>query len=128
MIINTFDIDGVINFDSYNGIYPGYNDLIITGRSVEESFDTLQMLKAKGIRNQVYFNPLPFSKKTRKSSGTHKGKTIKMLIDSGFQHGLHFEDDEIQIEEILKIVSSINIVHVKSNLIEKENVKRKFNK
>jgi len=126
MKINTFDIDGVINFDQYDGLYPGYNDIIITGRSVEESFDTLKMLRAKGIRNQVYFNPLPFSKKTRKSSGIHKGKTLKMLIDSGFEHGIHFEDDEIQIEEILKIVKFVNIVHIKSNLVEKENVKRTF--
>ena len=124
MKINTFDIDGVINFEKYDGLYPGCNDIIITGRSVEESFETLKMLKDKGIRNQVYFNPLPFSKKSRKTSGIHKGKIIKMLINSGFEHGIHFEDDEIQIEEILKIVKFINIVHVKSSLVEKENVKR----
>ena len=79
MKINTFDIDGVINFEKYDGLYPGCNDIIITGRSVEESFETLKMLKDKGIRNQVYFNPLPFSKPTL----SVKGFPVLGFIDCG---------------------------------------------
>ena len=125
LVINTFDIDGVIYFDNdYLGVRPYDHDIIITGRSLyDESVSTLNMLKKRGIHNQVFFNPVYFDEKSRESSGLHKGKTIKSLIDQGVVYGVHFEDDEIQIENILKIVD-IPIVHVKSNLVEKENVRR----
>ena len=80
MRINTFDIDGVINLGELDGIYPGLHDVIITGRSYEETPETLQMLERKGINNQVYFNPVPFDKKTRFTSGMHKGKIILQLL------------------------------------------------
>jgi hypothetical protein len=122
-MINTYDIDGVINLGEYDGIYPGKDDIIITGRSFEETPETYKMLRSKGIHNQVWFNPIKFDEKTRLTSGQHKGIIIKWLIDQGFQHGVHFEDDEIQIEEIKKIVPGVRIVHVVSNLVEKENVR-----
>lgn len=121
--INSFDIDGVIYLGEYDGIYPGKNDIIITGKSIEETEVTLKMLHSRGIYNQVFFNPIPFDKKTRVSSGEHKAKTIKMLIESGYKHGVHFDDDDIQIEVIKKEIPNIRIVHVVSNLTEKENVK-----
>lgn len=123
MRINTFDIDGVINLGEFDGIYPGLHDVIITGRSYEETPETLQMLERKGINNQVYFNPVPFDKKTRFTSGMHKGKIILQLLKEGYEHGVHFEDDEIQIRAIKAIVPRVRIVHVVSNLVTKENVR-----
>lgn len=123
-MVNTFDIDGVIYLGEYDGVYPGKEDIIITGRSVDEVEETQSMLMSKGIFNRVIFNPLPFDKKSRVSSGQHKGNMIKRLIKMGIEHGVHFEDDEIQIEEIRKIVPEVRIVHVVSNLVEKENVRR----
>jgi hypothetical protein len=122
-MINTYDIDGVIYLGQYDGLYPGKYDIIVTGRSVEEKHSTLRMLNQRGINNEVYFNPLPFDKKTRVTSGQHKGNVIKGLIERGIVHGVHFEDDEIQIEEIRKIVPNVRIVHVVSDLVNKENVR-----
>lgn len=124
MLVNTYDIDGVIYFGKeLDGLYPGPNDIIITGRSWEEADKTINMLNKRGIHNKVCFNPLSFDEKTRITSGQHKGNTIKALIESGYEHGIHFEDDEIQVEEIRKIVPNVRIVHVVSNLVEKENVR-----
>ncbi len=127
-----FDIDGVIHFgkdengEYIPGIRPGPSDVIITGRSIEESYETYQFLDHVGIPNYVYFNQLPFDQKTRFTSGQHEGNTIKELNNEGYNIGIFFEDDEIQIKEILKIVPDIRIVHVKSNLIEKENVRHDY--
>jgi hypothetical protein len=46
------------------------------------------------------------------------------LISSGIDIGLHFEDDEIQIREIEKLVPGVNVVHIKHELTEKENIRR----
>lgn len=121
--INTFDIDGVINMGVHDGVYPGPNDIIITGRSVEEIPETEKMLRFKGIKNEVYYNPLPFDEKTRESSGKHKGNTILLLEERGYIIGIHFEDDPIQAEEIRKIVPHINVVLLQHDLVEKENVR-----
>ena len=124
MLINTYDIDGVIYFGKeLDGLYPGPNDIIVTGRSWEEADKTIAMLDKRKIYNRVCFNPLSFDEKSRVTSGQHKGNIIKSLIESGLEHGIHFEDDEIQIEEIRKIVPNVRIVHVVSNLIEKENMR-----
>ena len=123
--INTFDIDGVIYLGAYDGVYPGPNDIIVTGRSVEESVETLAMLDRKGIKNTVYFNPLPFDEKTRESSGRHKAEVILLIRSWGREHGVHFEDDEVQIAEIKKLVPDVRIVHVVSDLVTKENVRHK---
>ena len=73
---NSFDIDGVIYMGEYGGVYPGPSDIIITGRSFEEEVATQQMLEKKGITNPVFYNKLPFDKKTRKSSGEHKARVL----------------------------------------------------
>ena len=122
--INTFDIDGVVTI----GIYPGPNDVLITGRSFEEAKETYAMLRSKGITNAVFFNKLPFDKKDRESSGTHKGRTIKDLIQSGVNIGVHFEDDEIQKAEIERVldnygIKGVTVVHIVHSLTEKENVR-----
>lgn len=119
--INTFDCDGVITL----GIYPGPKDKIITGRSFEERVETLEYLKAKGIHNEVFFNPLTFDEKTRETSGIHKANILKMLMNSGYKISCHFEDDEIQISQIIRNIpeNTINIIHVNHNgLINMENV------
>jgi hypothetical protein len=123
--INTFDIDGVIYLGEYNGIYPGAGDVIITGRSYEETDETLAMLDRKGIRNTVFFNPLRFDQKTRESSGRHKARVILSLRELGLEHGVHFEDDEVQIAEIKKLIPEVRIVHVVSDIVTKENVRHK---
>jgi len=123
MLINTYDIDGVIFLGEYDGVRPGPHDMIITGRSWEEFEETHRMLKVKGINNRIFFNPRKFDEKTRESSGVHKAETILYLIASGYQHGIHFEDDEIQIEIIKKMVPNVRIVHMVQNIVTKENVR-----
>lgn len=122
MKINTYDIDGVIYMgEDYVGLWPGPNDHIITGRSFEEHEETVEFLQSRSIFNTLHMNPLKFYEKTRVSSGQHKGYTIKKLQESGYQIGIHFEDDEIQAEEIRKIVPDVQIVMIVHDLVEKEN-------
>ena len=119
-VINSFDIDGVIYMgDALIGVFPGPDDVIITGRSVEEADVTHKMLQDRGIQNKVYMNPLLFDQKTRKSSGQHKGRTLFYLESIGYRFGIHFEDDPIQAEEIRKIMPHINIVMLQHELTEK---------
>lgn len=119
-IVNSFDIDGVIYMgDAFTGVFPGPDDVIITGRSFEESDVTTNMLTNRGIYNKVYMNPLKFDSKTRKSSGQHKARTLFYLEEIGYSFGIHFEDDPIQAEEIRKIMPHINIVMLEHNLTEK---------
>lgn len=130
MIINSFDCDGVITL----GIYPGKDDIIITGRSFEETNVTLEMLRLKGIFNDVYFNPLPFNSKTRKSSGEHKANVIFDLFKKGVIINIHIDDDPIQLTEINSMImknslptKTIFVDH--GGLEELENVRRdKFGK
>ena len=81
--INTFDIDGVITV----GLYPGPDDVIITGRSYEEAPETYAMLRSKGINNPVYFNPLPFDKKTRKVQVSIKALEMAEEKEAMAQYG-----------------------------------------
>jgi hypothetical protein len=123
---NSFDIDGVIFMDKFDGVYPSKNDIIITGRSKEEQPETEAMLKSKGITNNVYYNSIPFDQKTRESSGRHKGQTLFYLEESGMRFGIHYEDDPIQAEIIRKMMPHINVVLLQHNLVEKENVRHYF--
>lgn len=107
----------------FDGVYPGKNDVIITGRSFEERPETIAMLDSKGITNEVFFNPLPFSSKTRVSSGQHKGRTILELRKRGIEIAIHFEDDPIQRDEIQHLVPDQKVVLLQHNLVEKENVR-----
>ena len=123
MFNNSFDIDGVIFMDKFNGVYPGSNDVIITGRSKEERTETEVMLKSKGITNKVYYNKLPFNKKTRESSGHHKAQTLLYLEKMGMRFGIHYEDDPVQAAIIKKMMPHINVVLLQHDLVEKENVR-----
>ena len=106
-MINSFDIDGVIFMDKYDGVYPGKDDIIITGRSTEEQPETEAMLKSKGI--------------------THKGHTLLYLEQMGMRFGIHYEDDPVQAEIIRKIMPHINVVLLQHELVEKENKKHECN-
>lgn len=122
--VNTFDIDGVIYInEDLIGVYPGPKDIIITGRSFEEKEETLSMLKARGISNFVFFNPIEFLDKSRESSGTHKANILNNLKSQGIDIGVHFEDDEIQIESIKEFAPWVNVIHLVHELSEKENVR-----
>jgi hypothetical protein len=122
MKINSFDIDGVIFMGAgRGGVYPGPHDVLITGRSVEEREETLAMLKSKGITNQVFFNQLPYDQKSRESSGIHKGNMINILKNLGIDIEIHFEDDEIQANEIRRLAPQVNVVLLQHNLVNKEN-------
>ena len=123
MQINTFDIDGVIYMGKgLRGVRPDPDDIIITGRSIEEAKATLTMLYQQGIFNQVFFNPIKYNEKTRASSGLHKARTIEMLIESGYDIMFHFEDDPIQIELIRNYCKKVHVIAIDSPT-EKENVR-----
>ncbi len=117
MKINGFDCDGVITV----GIHPGPNDIIITGRSFEEHIETFDMLRNKGIHNDVYFNPLPYEKKTRETSGQHKATVLTHLKKTGVIIENFFEDDPIQWEIIERECPWVNVIHVVHDLTNKEN-------
>lgn len=114
--MNSFDIDGVITI----GIYPGPDDVIITGRSFEEEEETIKMLRGRGILNKVYFNPVKFDNKTRQTSGQHKARIIGML-----QPNIHLEDDPIQWDIIEERCPNVKVVKIIHNLTEKENIRHR---
>lgn len=101
MKTSSFDIDGVIYLgEGQFGLFPGPNDVIITGRSIEECDETYAMLHARGIYNLVFFNHIPWEEKTREKSGLHKANTLVTLNNEGMNIGVHFEDDPVQAKII----------------------------
>ena len=123
-MINSYDIDGVINMgDKFTGLRPGLRDIIITGRSaIEEKKYTTDWLLLNGIMNHVVMNPVPFAEKTRQKAGEHKANIINTYWDMGIPIGLHFEDDPIQADIIEKNCPRVKVVRVIHDLVEKENV------
>jgi hypothetical protein len=101
--INGFDIDGVITA----GLYPGPDDVIITGRSYCMAEETLRMLHEKGIYNAVYFNPEHRSSSSRESSGYWKSLVINQLATIQ----KFFEDDPIQAA-VIEQHTSVEVVFV----------------
>lgn len=121
--MRTFDIDGVICMGNWVGVRPSPGDIIITGRSFEEANETDDFLQSHNITNRVYYNPVKFEGKTRESSGEHKARIIKKLIEDGLQIRCHFEDDEVQAK-IIERKTGLPVVLLKHNLVNQENVKR----
>ena len=118
--INSFDMDGVLTV----GLFPGPDDVIITGRSIEECGETHQWLRKRGIRNMVFFNPLSFDEKTRVSSGWHKANILNKIHETyEFDVVNHFEDDEVQAAVIERECPWVNVVRIVHDLTEKENVR-----
>jgi microsomal dipeptidase-like Zn-dependent dipeptidase len=123
MKINTYDIDGVIYLgEGLDGLHPGPNDIIVTGRSTDEEPATRQMLDSRGIKNIVLYNRLPFAAKSRVTSADHKVQAIRYIKEVlGYEHGVHFEDDPVQIN-ILKS-AGVRVVSIGSaGLVDLENV------
>ena len=119
--INTFDIDGVIYMgDDYDGIYPGPNDVIVTGRAEYSRKETEDMLTAKGINNPLYMNDKPKGFTDRRQSGLSKAMQFIRLEALGYKINIHFDDDPVQIEEITKAMPHIHCVHISHDLIPKE--------
>jgi len=116
VLVNTFDIDGVIYFgEEHYGVRPCDMDIIVTGRSFEQREETEKMLESRGIYNRVMYNPLKRSDPaySREASGKHKAETIKELEERhDYIVGMHFEDDPIQIAEIKKLHPNLNIIHL----------------
>jgi hypothetical protein len=100
MIRNIFDFDGVTTI----GIHPTVDDIIITGRTVDESRFVLDYVWRHGLQCPVYFNPCTIQTRgrgtveCRKHSALHKAKTIVQLVNGGVQIGKIFEDDKVQID------------------------------
>lgn len=113
--INSFDCDGVINIPN-GGVYPGPDDVIISGRSILETKKTIDLLHSKGIKNKFYLNDIDLDKKTDKASGMHKVKIIKMLYEQGIYIQNFFEDNKIQAAIIEKMCPKVNVILINSNL------------
>ena len=117
-----YDFDGVISI----GITPrSSEDVIITGRCIDEADYVRATLLARGITNKVYFNPMTLrergnhTKQARRYSGSHKAKTISELKKEGIYVTRFFEDDELQALIIKNAHSDIELVYIDSNLVEK---------
>ena len=120
--VNGYDFDGVVSV----GINPSSNrDVIITGRCIDEQEYVRNILDARGITNEVYFNPMTLAERgnhtveARTFSGKHKAKTIKELKEIGITVSRFFEDDKIQYDIIKESHNKIDIVHIVSNLVTK---------
>lgn len=123
--MNSYDLDGVIYMgrELGLGLRPSPEDVIVTGRSYEEAPETYEWLHHHGIRNAVFFNPLPFDKKTRESSGEHKSVILRYLKSVKSNVVFHFEDDPIQAEVIKRKVDGVEVILLQHDLTEKENVR-----
>ena len=120
--IYAYDFDGVTSI----GVTPRFNtDVIITGRCIDEKDYVYKILEERGIENTVYFNPMTLAErgdhtlKARRYSGNHKATTISKLKERGVNITRFFEDDPVQIKCIAKDHPDLDIVHIKSNLVEK---------
>lgn len=119
-MFNTFDFDGVIYLGDFIGVQPTIRDHIVTGRSYEEyDFVEFYLRDVVGLRfplENIHMNPLPYSQKSRESSAKHKVEVIQRLRrKTGESHGVHFEDDPLQIKVMNELDPSIRIVHLVHN-------------
>ena len=117
-----YDFDGVISI----GITPRSNrDIIITGRCIDEQDHVKSILRERGIKCKVYFNPMTLAERgdhtveARTFSGKHKASTIKRLKDEGINIVRFFEDDPIQLGLIKESHPELPVVHIVSELVEK---------
>jgi hypothetical protein len=121
MQINAFDFDGVVSI----GIAPSKNDVIITGRTIEESEHVYSILRARNINNAVYFNPISYKDRgdhtigSRECSGKHKSRILDLFKENGVTIQNFFEDDTIQRDIIKANHPYINLVTIHSDLVKK---------
>jgi hypothetical protein len=117
-----YDFDGVISI----GITPrSESDVIITGRCIDEQDEIKAILKQRGIKCKVYFNPMTLAQRgnhtveARTFSGIHKASTINKLLMQGVNITRFFEDDPIQYQIIQDNLPKIQLVNVVSKLVQK---------
>lgn len=127
MDIISYDIDGVIYFGAGQppGLTPPKNAVIITGRSIDEQQETINMLHSRQIYNTLYMNPIKWENKTRESSGLFKSKILNNLKSTGNNILYHIDDDLIQIEIIKRECPWLLVIQLDTPFVEKENVKHK---
>lgn len=125
--MNSYDIDGVIYLgQGLKGLLPRTEDVIITGRSIEEWDVTRKQLDDLGVDKAaiIYMAPWKWIHKTRKLSGIHKAMTLMTIYSNGNPVQIHFEDDPLQADLIEEIMGDkIKVVRVQHNLVPLENVK-----
>lgn len=115
--INAFDCDGVISIPN-GGVYPGPNDVIITGRSYQEHIITQAYLATKGIFNDLYCNGhVDIDSKTDATSAMHKVNIILHLNEDGKKVINFFEDNEVQAKIIKKWCPWVNIILLTHDLV-----------
>jgi len=105
----------------HKGIYPGPDDIIVSGRSFEQREETEDMLRSRGISpERLYLNPLPFNGRSRVTSGQHKGTVFSRLKnEEDIKVLLHFEDDPVQATEINRLAPWVTVVLLCHELVEK---------
>jgi len=120
--IYAYDFDGVVSI----GITPrSKKDIIITGRCIDEQKHVKDILKKRGIKCKVYFNPMTLAERgdhtveARTFSGNHKASTIARLKDEGVNIVRFFEDDPIQLDLIKESHPELPVVHIVSKLVKK---------
>jgi hypothetical protein len=105
---NVFDFDGVITA----GLNPGPQDIVITGRTIDDAQFVLNHLRQKNLSVPVYFYPGTMQHRgrgtitCRENSGKHKAETILKLVRQGVMIGKIFEDDPVQIKQMELAFSS----------------------
>lgn len=120
--MNSYDIDGVIYLgEGRKGLLPREEDVIITGRSIDEYDVTTKQFRGLGIPPSIviYMAPWPFDQKSRRKSGLHKAYTLLQLLGQGKDIQIHFEDDPVQADVIRQFVPQIEVVMITHNLTEK---------
>ena len=117
-----YDFDGVISI----GITPrATTDFVITGRCVDEQDEVRAILKERGIKCKVYFNPMTLAERgnhtvaARRHSGHHKAHTINRLKGEGVIVSRFFEDDPIQYQIIQENCPEVELVNIVSKLVQK---------
>jgi hypothetical protein len=117
-----YDFDGVISI----GITPrASSDIIITGRCIDEQDEIRAILKKRGIKCKVYFNPMTLAERgnhtvaARTFSGNHKANTINRLLNKCIIVSRFFEDDPIQYQIIQENCPSVELVNIVSKLVQK---------
>lgn len=106
MGVNIYDFDGCVSI----GVTPRENDIIITGRCIDEYKEVYNYLESINILGKVlvYFNPILLKDRgnhtveARIYSGKHKANIINQLISNGVEIDYYFEDDELQADIVLK--------------------------
>jgi hypothetical protein len=122
MDVYGYDFDGVVSI----GITPSsINDVIITGRCLDDNEKVIKELSRRNIQNTVYYKPILLEHTTyhtienRIQSGKHKADTILKLREQNINVIRFFEDDEVQIETIKIKIPELEIIKITSNLVRK---------